>query len=86
MLDEIEKAHPDISQILLQIMDNGKITGSDGKEADARNCVPIPITQFGAEQAEKNAIGFNPDVDGEYGDEEFRRFPNPNLETGLTVL
>ena len=39
LLDEIEKAHPDISQILLQIMDNGKITGSDGKEADARNCI-----------------------------------------------
>ena len=41
LLDEIEKAHPDISQILLQIMDNGKITGSDGKEADARNCILI---------------------------------------------
>ena len=59
MLDEIEKAHR-YFQILLQIMDNGKITGSDGKEADARNCVLIPTTQLGAEQAEKNAIGFNP--------------------------
>ena len=38
LLDEIEKVHR-YSQILLQIMDNGKITGSDGKEADARNCI-----------------------------------------------
>ena len=38
LLDEIEKAHPDVSQILLQLMDNGKVTGSNGKVADARNC------------------------------------------------
>ena len=83
LLDEIEKAHPDISQILLQIMDNGKITGSDGKEADARNCVLILTTNLGAEQAEKNAIGFNHDVDGEYGDEEFRRFFAPEFRNRL---
>ena len=53
LLDEVEKAHPDISQILLQLMDNGKITGSDGKEADARNCILILTTNLGAEQAEK---------------------------------
>ena len=44
LLDEIEKAHPDVSQILLQVMDNGKVTGSNGKEADARNCVLILTT------------------------------------------
>ena len=67
LLDEIEKAHPDIAQILLQIMDNGKITGSDGKEADARNCILILTTNLGAEQAEKNTIGFSQALDGDYG-------------------
>ena len=79
LLDEIEKAHPDISQILLQIMDNGKITGSDGKEADARNCILILTTNLGAEQAEKNTIGFSQALDGDYGDEEFKRFFAPEF-------
>ena len=58
LLDEIEKAHPDVSQILLQLMDNGKVTGSNGKEADARNITLILTTNLGAAQAEKNSIGF----------------------------
>ena len=83
LLDEIEKAHPDISQILLQIMDNGKITGSDGKEADARNCILILTTNLGAEQAEKNTIGFSQTLDGDYGDEEFKRFFAPEFRNRL---
>ena len=83
LLDEVEKAHPDISQILLQLMDNGKITGSDGKEADARNCILILTTNLGAEQAEKNTIGFNQDLDMDYGDEEFKRFFAPEFRNRL---
>jgi ATP-dependent Clp protease ATP-binding subunit ClpA len=83
LLDEIEKAHPDIAQILLQIMDNGKITGSDGKQADARNCILILTTNLGAEQAEKNTIGFSQDLDGDYGDEEFKRFFAPEFRNRL---
>tara|TARA_B100001248_G_scaffold80691_2_gene58587 strand:- start:2864 stop:5125 length:2262 start_codon:yes stop_codon:yes gene_type:complete len=83
LLDEVEKAHPDISQILLQLMDNGKITGSDGKEADARNCILILTTNLGAEQAEKNTIGFSQDMDIAYGDEEFKRFFAPEFRNRL---
>jgi len=83
LLDEIEKAHPDVSQILLQIMDNGKVTGSDGKEADARNCVLVLTTNLGAEQAEKNTIGFSDDASGNYGDEEFKRFFAPEFRNRL---
>jgi len=83
LLDEIEKAHPDISQILLQIMDNGKITGSDGKEADARNCILILTTNLGATQAEKNTIGFADDFETEYEDEEFKRFFAPEFRNRL---
>ena len=83
LLDEIEKAHPDVAQILLQIMDNGKITGSDGKEADARNCILILTTNLGAEQAEKNTIGFSQDFAEDYGDEEFKRFFAPEFRNRL---
>ena len=83
LLDEFEKAHPDISQILLQLMDNGKVTGSDGKEADARNCILILTTNLGAEQAEKNTIGFNQELDMDYGDEEFKRFFAPEFRNRL---
>ena len=83
LLDEIEKAHPDISQILLQVMDNGKITGSDGKEADARNCILILTTNLGAEQTEKNTIGFSNDFGNDYEDEEFKRFFAPEFRNRL---
>ena len=83
LLDEIEKAHPDISQILLQIMDNGKVTGSDGKEADARNCILILTTNLGASQAEKNTIGFAEASEVEYEDTEFKNFFAPEFRNRL---
>lgn len=83
LLDEIEKAHPDVSQILLQIMDNGKVTGSDGKEADARNCILILTTNLGAAQSEKNTIGFNDPTEETYEDTEFKRFFAPEFRNRL---
>ena len=84
LLDEIEKAHPDVSQILLQVMDNGKVTGSNGKEADARNCVLILTTNLGAQAAEKNAIGFDEDFDSEvYEDKELKKFFAPEFRNRL---
>jgi len=83
LLDEIEKAHPDVSQILLQVMDNGRVTGSNGKEADARNCTLILTTNLGAAQAEKGAIGFGGDEDAEYEDTEFKRFFAPEFRNRL---
>ena len=83
LLDEIEKAHPDVSQILLQIMDNGKVTGSNGKEADARNCVLILTTNLGAAQSEKNSIGFGNEEDRNYEDAEFKKFFSPEFRNRL---
>ena len=84
LLDEIEKAHPDVSQILLQVMDNGKITGSNGKEADARNCTLILTTNLGAKDAEKNTIGFGGD-DNEhvYEDKALKKFFSPEFRNRL---
>jgi len=84
LLDEVEKAHPDVSQILLQVMDNGKITGSNGKEADARNCILILTTNLGAKDAEKNTIGFDEDFDAEnYEDKELKKFFAPEFRNRL---
>ena len=83
LLDEIEKAHPDVSQILLQVMDNGKLMGSNGKEADARNCVLILTTNLGATEAEKNTIGFSSEWEGAYEDTELKKFFAPEFRNRL---
>jgi ATP-dependent Clp protease ATP-binding subunit ClpA len=82
LLDEIEKSHPDVSTILLQLMDNGKITGSNGKEADARNVVLIMTTNLGAQDADKNIIGFG-SQDNEYEDKELKKFFAPEFRNRL---
>ncbi len=61
LLDEIEKAHPDVYNILLQVMDHGKLTDHNGRAVDFRNVVLIMTTNAGASDAAKNSIGFNRD-------------------------
>ena len=58
LLDEIEKAHRDVANVLLGLMDNGFVTGSNGKKADARNAIVIMTSNLGAREMEKNGIGF----------------------------
>lgn len=86
LLDEIEKAHPDVSAVLLQLMDNGKITGSNGKEADARNCVLILTTNLGAKEAEKNAIGFGDTLERDYEDNELKKYFSPEFRNRLDAV
>jgi ATP-dependent Clp protease ATP-binding subunit ClpA len=66
LLDEIEKAHADVYNILLQVMDHGVLTDSNGKKVDFRNVILIMTTNAGASDAQRNAIGFGRDkVQGE---------------------
>ena len=66
LLDEVEKAHPDVLGVMLQLMDNGFITGSNGKKADGRNAIIIMTSNLGAADAEKNSVGFGSlDRDGD---------------------
>jgi ATP-dependent Clp protease ATP-binding subunit ClpA len=58
LFDEIEKAHPDVANILLQMMDNGYVTGSNGKKADGRNAILILTSNLGSADNERNAVGF----------------------------
>jgi ATP-dependent Clp protease ATP-binding subunit ClpA len=63
LFDEIEKAHPDVSNILLQFMDEGFVTSSNGKRADARNCILIMTSNLGAQDNERNTIGFSTNLE-----------------------
>jgi ATP-dependent Clp protease ATP-binding subunit ClpA len=58
LFDEVEKAHPDVTNILLQLMDEGTVTSSNGKKADARNAIIILTSNLGASAGEQNNIGF----------------------------
>ena len=82
LLDEIEKSHPDVSTILLQLMDNGKVTGSNGKEADCRNVVLIMTTNLGSADADKNVIGFG-NQENAYEDKELKKFFAPEFRNRL---
>jgi len=61
LLDEIEKAHPDVTNILLSLMDEGVVTSSNGKKVDARNTIIIMTSNLGAAENDKNSIGFGRD-------------------------
>jgi ATP-dependent Clp protease ATP-binding subunit ClpA len=82
LFDEVEKSHPDVSTVLLQIMDNGFITGSNGKQADCRNLILILTTNAGAQSAEKNAIGFGKQ-DKDYSDTDLKKFFTPEFRNRL---
>ena len=82
LLDEVEKAHPDVMTVLLQLMDNGFITGSNGKKADCRQLVLILTTNAGAQSAEKNAIGFGAQ-DKDYSDTDLKKFLTPEFRNRL---
>jgi ATP-dependent Clp protease ATP-binding subunit ClpA len=82
LFDEIEKSHPDVATVLLQMMDNGFITGSNGKQADCRNLILILTTNAGAQSAEKNKIGFG-EQEKEYSDADLKKFLTPEFRNRL---
>lgn len=87
LLDEIEKAHPDISNLLLQIMDEGTITGSNGKKADCRHAILILTSNLGSADNERNNIGFGRDLakSGE-DDEAVKKFFKPEFRNRLDAV
>jgi ATP-dependent Clp protease ATP-binding subunit ClpA len=64
LFDEMEKAHPDIFTILLQLLDDGKITGTTGKVADCRNSIVVMCSNLGSKENEKLKLGFNSNATG----------------------
>jgi len=86
LLDEVEKAHPDIFNVLLQVMDHGTLTDTNGRKADFRNVVLIMTTNAGAEMLNKATIGFS--NSRESGDEmgEIRRMFTPEFRNRLDAI
>ncbi len=86
LLDEIEKAHPDVYNILLQIMDHGKLTDHNGKSVDFRNVILIMTTNAGAADLAKSAMGFGPVTrDGE-DQEAINRMFSPEFRNRLDAI
>ena len=86
LLDEIEKAHPDIFNILLQVMDHGTLTDNNGRKADFRNVVIIMTTNAGAESLAKTSMGFT--KSSQTGDEiaDIKRIFTPEFRNRLDAI
>jgi ATP-dependent Clp protease ATP-binding subunit ClpA len=83
LLDEIEKAHPDIFNILLQVMDHGTLTDNNGRKADFRNVTIIMTTNAGAENLSKSSIGFINSKDSTDEAADLKRFFSPEFRNRL---
>ncbi len=86
LLDEIEKAHPDLFNILLQVMDNGRLTDHHGKTVDFRNVVVIMTTNAGASDMARNGIGFGDVSKADAGDEAVKRMFSPEFRNRLDAI
>jgi ATP-dependent Clp protease ATP-binding subunit ClpA len=86
LMDEIEKAHPDLFNILLQVMDYGKLTDHTGKSVDFRNVILIMTTNAGAEELAKPAIGFGQNIRTGDDEEAIKRLFTPEFRNRLDSI
>ena len=86
LFDEVEKAHPDIFNIFLQMLDEGRITGSNGKEVNCKNSIIIMTSNLGSSDSEKNNIGFgNQEKTGE-DDKAIKEFFKPEFRNRVDLI
>ncbi|MEA3192012.1 MAG: ATP-dependent Clp protease ATP-binding subunit ClpA, partial [Betaproteobacteria bacterium] len=86
LLDEIEKAHPDIFNILLQVMDHGTLTDNNGRKADFRNVCIVMTTNAGAESLAKNSMGFSDSKQTGDEMEAIKRMFTPEFRNRLDAI
>ena len=86
LLDEIEKAHPDIFNVLLQIMDYGTLTDNNGRKADFRHIILIMTSNAGAELYDQNQVGFVPQAQDTDGAMALKNFFSPEFRNRCTVV
>jgi len=86
LLDEIEKAHPDIYNILLQVMDNGFLTDANGRKVDFRNVILIMTTNAGAADAQKSEIGFGRGLKTDESDAAIKKLFTPEFRNRLDAV
>jgi ATP-dependent Clp protease ATP-binding subunit ClpA len=83
LFDEIEKAHPDVSNILLQMLDEGVLTSSGGKKVNVKNCIIIMTSNLGARDSESNAIGFGSQEKTGEEDRAMKEFFKPEMRNRI---
>ncbi|MFP4495217.1 MAG: AAA family ATPase, partial [Halochromatium sp.] len=83
LLDEIEKAHPDVFNLLLQVMDHGSLTDNNGRKADFRNIVLVMTTNAGAEETSRRSIGFTEQDHSSDGMEALKKYFSPEFRNRL---
>ncbi|HAS51086.1 MAG TPA: ATP-dependent Clp protease ATP-binding subunit ClpA [Gammaproteobacteria bacterium] len=86
LLDEIEKAHPDVFNLLLQVMDHGTLTDNNGRKADFRNVILVMTTNAGAELMERPSIGFTSQDHSSDGMEAIKRMFSPEFRNRLDMV
>ena len=86
LLDEIEKAHPDVFNLLLQVMDHGKLTDNNGKSIDFRNVILIMTTNAGAAELHKQSIGFERGIKEGEDEEAITRMFSPEFRNRLDAI
>jgi ATP-dependent Clp protease ATP-binding subunit ClpA len=86
LLDEIEKAHPDVFNLLLQVMDHGTLTDNNGRKADFRHVIIIMTTNAGAAEMSRASIGFTQQDHATDGMEAVRRIFSPEFRNRLDAI
>ncbi len=86
LIDEIEKAHPDIFNILLQIMDYGKLKDQNGRSVDFRNVILIMTSNIGAAELEKNKVGFTSEKNDKIDPETLNKFFSPEFRNRIDSI
>ncbi len=86
LLDEIEKAHPDVFNLLLQVMDHGSLTDNNGRSADFRNVILVMTTNAGAEEQSRRGIGFTPQDQSSDALEVIRRQFTPEFRNRIDAI
>jgi ATP-dependent Clp protease ATP-binding subunit ClpA len=86
LLDEIEKAHPEVFNLLLQIMDHGTLTDNNGRKADFRNVVLVMTSNAGAQEISRNSIGFSEQDNSSDGMEALKKIFSPEFRNRLDAI
>ena len=86
LLDEVEKAHPDVFNLLLQVMDHGTLTDNNGRKADFRNIIIVMTTNAGAELMDRSSIGFTRQDHSTDGMEAIKRMFSPEFRNRLDAI
>jgi ATP-dependent Clp protease ATP-binding subunit ClpA len=86
LFDEVEKAHPDVYNLFLQLLDEGKITGTNGKTVNAKNTIIIMTSNLGASDSERNNIGFGSQAKSGEDERALKEFFKPELRNRIDMI